>query len=45
MDMMNFARELTWGLAALPFNYVFGTGNHMRSSVLRKITPVVVITG
>lgn len=45
MDMYNFAKELSWGIASLPYNYMFGTGNHMRAGVLRKITPVVVITG
>lgn len=45
MDMINFMRELSWGLATLPLTYMFGTGNHMRSRVLSKVTPYVVITG
>ena len=45
MDMFTYARDMTWGLATLPYKMMFGTGNHMHSSVLRKITPVVVITG
>jgi NAD(P)-dependent dehydrogenase (short-subunit alcohol dehydrogenase family) len=45
MNYWNFTKDLTWSLATLPMKIVFGGGNHMHSNVLRKINPMVIITG